>query len=199
MQFQQTMHDLKRYNWTIGMSFMTWIEKWQKLKMHFEDLQIHHKDAQITNGPWHPLPFLYHFHVIASKASDHHNQTHLLFYIHWRPKGRGAPLCFYWWVPNVSKKESSSFKGKRNKENLKYIYFGIWCSQMFLSMIPSCSHQVPNGFFNVPYVPNSSTLYPTCFGQVPLLVGTHIGSPKGKATLCLFWEWAKVCSSHLHH
>jgi len=26
--------------------------------MYFEDLQIHHKDAQITNSPWHPLTFL---------------------------------------------------------------------------------------------------------------------------------------------
>jgi hypothetical protein len=57
-------------------------------------------------------------------------------------------------------------------------------------MIPSCSHQVPNGFVNVPYVPcvpNSSTLYPICF--------YHIGSPKGKTTLCLFWEWQKFA----HH
>jgi hypothetical protein len=146
MQFQQTM-TLKEYNWTIGMSFMTWIEKWQKLKMHFEDLQIHHKDTQITNGPWHLLPFLYHFHVIASKASHHHNQTCLLFYIHWGPKGRESTSMLLLVSAQCFKKESSSFKGKRNKENLKYIYFGIWCSQMFLSMIPSCSHQVPNGFF----------------------------------------------------
>jgi hypothetical protein len=63
-----------------------------KIEDAFEHLQIHHKDAQITNGHWHPLPFLTTFSVIASKASHHHNQTRLLFYIHWGdPKG-GEPL-----------------------------------------------------------------------------------------------------------
>jgi len=126
MQFQQTM-TLKEYNWTIGMSFMTWIEKWQKLKMHFEDLQIHHKDAQITNGPWHPLPFLTTLVLLHQKLPTIITKLAYFTTFIGGPKGGRALLCFYWWVPNVFKKESSSFKGKRKKKKKKksFLEFGV--------------------------------------------------------------------------
>ncbi len=63
-------------------------------------------------------------------------------------------------------------------------------------MVPSCSHQMPNGFNLlclqfVPQVPNKTTLYPICFAQSHLLVN-YIGSIKEYTRLCSFWDWLKL-------
>jgi hypothetical protein len=146
MQFQQTM-TLKEYK--LDHRDVIHDMDWKMTKIEDAFWRSSNSSQGCPNHKW-PLaspPLPYHFSVIASKASHHHNQTCLLFYIHWGPKGRESTSMLLLVSAQCFKKESSSFKGKRNKENLKYIYFGIWCSQMFLSMIPSCSHQVPNGFF----------------------------------------------------
>lgn len=77
-------------------------------------------------------------------------------------------------------------------ENL--VFPNVFC------MVPSCSHQMPNGLnccvCNLfPQVPNKSILYPICFAQSHSLVN-YIGSLKENTTrlLCPFWDWCK-----LHH
>ncbi len=81
---------------------------------------------------------------------------------------------------------------------LKFWVDGVWGGFFFiLPLFPTCSlyvtfnfqvssHQVLNMFPKFPNVfpkgvPNSTSLYPICFGQsAPLL--TYIGGPKGEAT-----------------
>jgi hypothetical protein len=62
-------------------------------------------------------------------------------------------------------------------------------------MIPSCSHQVPNGFFFMfPMFPIAAHFILYVLANFLFFVN-HVGSPKGKTTLCLFWEWQKFA----HH
>jgi hypothetical protein len=75
-------------------------------------------------------------------------------------------------VPNVSKKKGVPSKEKERKREKKsmFLEFGVSkCIPYDSFMFPPSAQWV---FFHVPYVPNSSTLYPICFGQVPLLCKT---------------------------
>jgi len=119
-----------------------------KIEDAFEDLQIHHKDGQITNGPWDPLPFLSTFVLLHQKLPTIITKlAYFSTFIGGRPKGRGAPLCFFWWVPPMN-------KGKATCTQEVQIFFlrggsgaFFWNLVFPFPMIPSCSHQVPNGFF----------------------------------------------------
>ncbi len=65
-------------------------------------------------------------------------------------------------------------------------------------MIPSSSHQVPNGFFVCSQCSQQHHIFSYMFWpQLPLFVN-HIGSPKGKTALCLFWEWQKFAHHNIY-
>jgi hypothetical protein len=115
------------------------------------------------------------------------------------PKGGRAPLyASIGECPMFQKKESSSFKGKKKENENEKKKKSVFWNLVFPKCIPYDSFMFPPSaqwvFFHVPYVPNSSTLYPICFGPSSSFFVNHIGSPKGKTTLCLFWEWQKFAN-----
>ncbi len=110
---------------------------WRKLSSSFE---------AFSWACWCPNK---HFCVIASKGSHHHNQTRLLFYIHWGgPKGfRRAPLyALIGECPMFQKRKEFLQRKKKEKGKKKACFWNLVFPNVFL-MILSCSHQVPNGFF----------------------------------------------------
>ncbi len=92
--------------------------------MHFEDLQIHHKDAQITNGPWHPLPFLAILVLLHQKLPTIITKLAYFSTFIGGPKGgRGSTSMLLLVSAQCFKKESSSIKGKRKKKS--FLKFGV--------------------------------------------------------------------------
>ncbi len=121
MQFQQTMN-LKEYNWTIGMSFMTWMKNdknWRCILKIFKFLTSIPK-SQMALGI--PSPSFTTFMLLHQKLPTIITK---LAYFATFPKGGRAPLCFYWWVPNVSKKKVVPSKEKERKKKKLFLEFGV--------------------------------------------------------------------------